>query len=139
MAPGRTEWQFGIFVGLQNGGLGNDSLMGASHAGPQKAAQFRALPASDRWDVSAVLAMKGWPWDWLETTALRTGRVFLERAPDPVDLPPHAVPHARSSKAVYLRRDVELARYGHTPGCPGCTAAAFGAQARPTLRRAAPA
>ena len=75
--------------------------------------------------------MKGSPWDWLETAALRTGRVFLERAPDPVDLPPPATPHARASKAVYLRRDVELARYGYTPSCPGCMAAAFGAQARP--------
>ena len=38
MAPGRTEWQTGVFVGLQNGGLGNDSLMVASHAGAQKSA-----------------------------------------------------------------------------------------------------
>ena len=92
MAPGRAGWKIGIFTGLQNGGLGNDSLMVASAAIAQKAAQFRALPARDRWDASSLLAMFGSPLDWLllEASALRTGQIFIERAPDPVDLPPPA-------------------------------------------------
>ena len=110
MAPGRNESKTGVFVSLQGGGLGTESLLVASTTGAPKAAQFRALPARDRWDASSLLAMTGSPWDWLEAKALRAGQIFTERAPDPFDLPQRAVPRARATRPVYLRRDVELAR-----------------------------
>ena len=34
----------------------------------------------------------------------------------------------RGPKRVYIRREVELVRYGFTPGCPGCDAARDGGE-----------
>ena len=51
-------------------------------------------------------------------------------APDD-ELPRAPTTRASEARRVYIRRDVELARYGMTDGCQGCTAAHLGTTAMP--------
>ena len=44
-------------------------------------------------------------------------------------LPPQVHPVASQPRRVYIRTEVELARYGYTDDCPGCMAAALGTKA----------
>ena len=40
------------------------------------------------------------------------------------DLPQTQQPQPTQTRQMYIRKDVELAKYGYTPGCEGCVAAA---------------
>ena len=65
-----------------------------------------------------------------ETAVTRPIRISQMEAPDD-ELPRAPTTRASEARRVYIRRDVELARYGMTDGCQGCTAAHFGTTAMP--------
>ena len=54
--------------------------------------------------------------------AARIRLPFPEVPPEHILPPPVEEPPGRRSRRVYIRRDVEIRKYGVTIGCPGCLA-----------------
>ena len=78
------------------------------------------VPESDAWDIELLLAVEGLPWDHRRTDP--AVRIHL---PAPEVPPEHVLPPlvgelaGPRSRRVYIRRDVEIRKYGVTIGCPG--------------------
>ena len=83
---------------------------------------MKRLAPSEQWDVELFFATKGTPWDQ-ELKKLTTA-VFMQCGPVTGDLPTTQQPQQTQTRQTYIRKDVELAKYGYTPGCEGCVAAA---------------
>ena len=74
----------------------------------------------DAWDIELLLAVKGLPWD--RRRADPAARIRLpapEVPPEHVLPPPVGEPAGPRSRRVYIRRDVEIRKYGVTIGVPG--------------------
>eukprot|EP00971_Amphidinium_carterae_P224186 4448201-Amphidinium_carterae.4 len=82
---------------------------------------IRRPPPSERSDVELLNSLRGVPWaPTPQTDAVPAGPISVE--PISSDLPPvpDVVVTSGHSRNMPLRRDVEIQRYGFTPGCPGC-------------------
>ena len=74
--------------------------------------------------------LRGAPWSLAPTDEVASEELETRIAAEPV-VPMGQVPPAPRAgrgpdparRAVYVRRDYELAKYGYTPGCMGCDAA----------------
>lgn len=127
-----AKFEDGIFLGIQEGSA--LKWIGTSE-GVLRAWSLKLKPPSDKWDRKQLDAILGLPWG-LRPPKPDQGAVspMLER-PLQIDLPeaPAQTVEEPSEKqkdylprGVYLRKDVEFAKHGYTPGCDGCIAAEFG-------------
>ena len=104
-----SRWQEGIFLGILGGGVGaSDNAIGTPDGVQQ------ALP----WDRRRA------------DPAARIRLPAPEVPPEHVLPPPVGEPAGPRSRRVYIRRDVEIRKYGLTIGCPGCMATTAGTTAQ---------
>ena len=81
------------------------------------------VPEIGAWDIQLLLAVKGLPWDHRRADpAARVRLPAPEVPPEHVLPPPVGEPGGSRSRRVYIKRDVEIRKYGVTIGCPGCMA-----------------
>ena len=122
-----------IFLGLV---ARSDMLIVGNKDGIFKVACVKRLAPGQRQDADMLLGIVGVPWRPNPHGAPGgEGEVHLR-----ISLPPEVeeeelpkvvkpiVPDV-TARQVYIRRDKELAKYGYTENCPGCTAARTGAKA----------
>ena len=85
---------------------------------------------SEQWDVELLLAIRAVPWNWQAAEQRAKRFVFVPIVP-PIDVLPPPLSQAlpKGDRQVYIRKGIELAKYGMTPGCPGCLAVAAGGRA----------
>ena len=114
----------GIFLGLLD--RSSEVLIGFEKR-VVRARSFKRRPPSERADGEMLLSIRGVPWAPTPDTPDSVKRLaVIDRAPEeatpglPAALPELPPPEARN---VYIRKTVELAKYGYTDGCPGCKAA----------------
>ena len=112
-----SRWQEGIFLGILGGGVGASDYA----IGTQRARAIKMVPEIDAWDIELLLAVKGLP-----CARRRADPAARIRLPEHVLPPPVGEPVAPRSRRVYIRRDVEIRKYGVTIGCPGCMAITAG-------------
>ena len=127
------RYKKGIFLGVEDGT--NEYQIGTD-IGVFPARAVRRYREDMRVDLELFNKLCGVPWNprpHEEVLPEGAARVVVDRVPpvDPGAVPPQpraaaAEPRQSGSRAVYIRRDVELLRYGYTDGCPGCTAAQLG-------------
>ena len=119
-----SRWFEGIYLGVV---ASSNEILCGTRDGVYGAASFKRLPDGERSDLGLFNSFTGTPWHPIpaepSTEPAATG-VLACPWPVPVaDLPPHAPPTPIVPRAFTIRRKVELAQYGVTPGCPGCRAA----------------
>jgi hypothetical protein len=94
----------------------------------KSARTLRRLPEGDRKDRELLLSVKGSIWkpgSAGETLEEALARIFLPMpvvmaATQPDPLPPRVSAVPGAPRRVYIRRGVELRKYGLTQGCVGC-------------------
>ena len=89
-------------------------------------------PEQSRWcHIALLLAFKGLPWDRRRADPAARIRLLAPEVPPEHVLPPLVgEPAGPRSRRVYIRRDVEIRKYGETIGCPGCMAITPGTTAQ---------
>ena len=131
MAPGKQEsrigadsrWKEGIFLGILGAGGGSQDYAIGTHDGVVPARAFKPVLGGDAWDRELLLAVKGLPWDRRrQNVAVRIEIPASVPLPDGFLPPPLATEGTPVPRRVYIRKDIEIHKYGLTPGCPGCTA-----------------
>ena len=85
------------------------------------------MPEPLCWDVEFYLASVGAPWDWDGPTTAQV-RVVIPSVGVPMTMPDAAA--EAQPRRVYIRRHIELMKYGYTAGCAGCIAAVGGLDSR---------
>ena len=122
-----SRWQEGIFLGIFGVGMGAADYAIGTPEGVKAGRAIKLVPEVDAWDVELLLAVKGLPWDRRRADPSATVRLPITTMPAESMLPPPPcaapVPNARR---VYIRKDVEIRKYGVTLGCPGCMAITAG-------------
>ena len=121
-----SRWQGGIFLGIL--GVGASDHATGTPDGVQPARAIKMVPEIDAWDIELLLAVKGLPWDHLRADP--AARIRLPAPEVHVLPPPVGEPAGPGARRVYIRRDVEIRKYGVTIGCPGCTAITAGTTAQ---------
>ena len=124
------RWEQGAFVGVVER-TGEIRVM--TESGVLRTRSIRRKPATSRWDAALLAKQRGLPWKpnpESDETEILPAAVLIKV--DEIKVPPVAPRTVEDMipRRVYIRSDVELARYGHTPKCPGCGAALQGAQPR---------
>ena len=123
------KWQVGIYLGIVR--RSDESFIGTPD-GVVKARSVKRLSREERSDAALFNAIRGSPWqptpgkDSLEVPV----RIQLPHVVDTSSLPPKPVEIARN-RAVYIRKPIELQKYGYTDGCAGCRAAREDTAPRP--------
>ena len=117
----------GLYIGITQR---TDESLIATKLGIVRCRTFKRLPEGQRGDRELLAAVVGTPWTPVPSQAgddeipvvIRVNAAAVVR---PEELPPPIVPRGPEllGRRVYLRGRKELARYGHTDGCPGCVAA----------------
>ncbi|CAK0839184.1 unnamed protein product [Prorocentrum cordatum] len=125
------RWKIGVFPGAIE--KSSEMLVGYD-CRVVRARSIRRRPPSRRADAALPLSTRGAPWmptpDKPENIRIPT--VIDEPPVDPAAQQPRVVPEQAPAvpRNVYIRRNVELANYGFTDGCPGCHAARANAAAK---------
>ena len=129
--PSRVQdkWHEGIFLGVLDR---SSELLVATPAGVVRTRSVRRRAPDERGSKKLLDGVRGTPWqpvpgavadcDGSFPTVIYAQPVTQPGAPVPV-LPPTA-------RQVYLRRNVELRKFGYTVGCSGCDAARAGSAQR---------
>ena len=134
-AGAESRWMEGVFLGMFNKAHGAADYAVGTPAGVEVARAIKLKPLDEAWDPELLLAVKGLPWDRKRQDARQgsagAAPVRLPSQPVPVDLPAAEEPAQPTHRRVYIRKQVELAKYGMTEGCHGCVAAATGSRAVP--------
>ncbi|CAK0882798.1 unnamed protein product, partial [Prorocentrum cordatum] len=138
----------GLYLGHT---LRKDEVYIGTEFGVLRARAFKRLTVEQRADKDLLNSLVGKPWAPVPTDVeVDEVPVAIEiRAPVPApvaplgghlapvpeagDLPPRALRVGRppaGPRAVYIRKDVEIAKYGLSPGCYGCAAILNGARAQ---------
>ncbi|CAK0865359.1 unnamed protein product, partial [Prorocentrum cordatum] len=138
----------GLYLGPS---LRTDEVYIGTELGALRARTFKRLTVEQRADKDLLNSLVGKPWAPVPTDmAVDEVPVAIEiRAPVPApvapvggplapipeaeDRPPRAPRVGRppaGPRAVYIRKDVEIAKYGISPGCHGCAAILNGARAQ---------
>ncbi|CAK0853831.1 unnamed protein product [Prorocentrum cordatum] len=125
------RWEIGVFLGV----IEKSSEMLVGYDGRVvRARSIRRRPPSQRADAAPLLSIRGAPWMPTPDTPenVRIPTVIDEPPVDPAAQQPRVVPERvpAEPRNVYIRRNVELAKYGFTDGCPGCLAARTDASAK---------
>ena len=139
MKPGSAapKWSEGIFLALVD--KSSEYIIGTP-TGCVKSSSAKRMTRDDASDKELFKIVVGLPWKM--STTLQAGsnqdelpvRAVAVRASVVAEheLPPRAfAPRASGPRNLYIRKDVELAKYGHTDACPGCTAAFIGGKPKP--------
>ena len=120
------RWLTGIYLGLVE--RSNMVLIGTPQ-GVVKVNCMKALPPAQAKDPELVKSITGYPWhlrDGTDGGLIDPGDAPVMVASEPqvpdAELPGPVQPPSEAlnvPRQVYIRRDVELTRYGHTAGCCG--------------------
>ena len=115
----------GIFLGIEDGS--KVAVVGTPH-GTVSARSIRRVPKEDSGDGMLFNSIRGLPWDLqLGVERQIVNRVQLDvRAAVPEAQAPPPTAGEQLPRRVYIRRAVELARYGYTDQCIGCQHAKLG-------------
>ena len=125
------RWNTGIYLGLVE--RSNMVLVGTPN-GVVKVNCIKRLPMNQSKDPELLKSIRGYPWRLTPRDVQNEpGEVPTMVASEPVvpedELPPR-LPREREAEVaprrVYIRRNVELRKYGFTQGCRGCMAAETG-------------
>ena len=122
-----ANWHEGICLGIRN--ASGMAVVGTPHR-IVFARSIRRVPTEDSGDVVVFNGIKGVPWDLqpgVEGEREIVNRVQLDvraAVPEAQAPPPTAGEHL--PRRVYIRRSVELARYGYTDKCIHCQHARLG-------------
>ena len=122
-----NRWQEGIFLGILGGGVGASDYAIGTPDGVQPARAIKMVPEIDAWDSNCCCQSRD------RRRADPAARIRLpapEVPPDHVLPPPVGEPAGPRTGRVYIRRDVEIRKYGVTVGCLGCMAVTAGAAFR---------
>ena len=127
VGPARAEakWERGIFLGTAHR---SNEVYVSHEAKVVLARSIRRLPEAEAVDLTLLDQLRGSPWkmDPVEAVAIPPGVM-----PAPVEVPPPPAPPGDIKiPRTYIRKDIELRKFGYTLGCPGCEAAQAGLRAR---------
>ena len=127
------HFRTGMYVGLVDR---SDEVVVLTSDGFFRVNVIRRLPVEQRGDKDFALACRGYPWDGqgqrgADPDVAEAIVPFLAHDPD-LQLPPPVEPArlVNAPKRVYIRKEVELRRYGFTQGCAGCVAVQNGLRAQ---------
>jgi len=124
------RWKPGIYLGIIDN---SDELIVGTKEGVFRARSVKRLTLDERKDPEFLNAIVGTPWKPVPTDAAAADgeippamgiRVVVDPIVGPADLPAPVGDGQGQPRRLYIRREVELARYGFTDGCAGCVAAA---------------
>jgi len=128
--PGvQPKWQEGIILGLVD--TSNEYVIGTPE-GCVKSSNIKRVPKEFARDPTLFNQVQGSPWklsptaesglsqEDIPTRIAVRAQVASHELPGPIGRGADAGP-----RKVYIRRNVELEKYGRTDGCPGCLAAAL--------------
>ena len=125
--PGiQAKWLEGIFLAFVD--RSNEYLIGTPE-GVVKSSNAKRLTKADARDPELFVSIRAQPWKLSDSaeTGERHDDVPVRLSVIPrvpvTELPRAARGPEAEPRRVYIRRNVELDRYGYTPGCPGCIAA----------------
>eukprot|EP00971_Amphidinium_carterae_P328281 6460072-Amphidinium_carterae.2 len=116
-----ARWQEGLYLGPR---LDNSDNYFATIGGVVRARSFRRLGAADRSARAMVETMAGTPWQPVPGTMDDVVPVKID-APIPGVVGPRPAAVAEVPgvpRGVYIRRGVELEKFGPMENCPGCRA-----------------
>ncbi|CAK0896643.1 unnamed protein product, partial [Prorocentrum cordatum] len=122
------RWLEGVFYGIRDD---SDEVYVATPKGVMRARSVKRMPLAARSDRALFSELQGAPWrpvpgqggEGLEVPPAMAKVAADQVVPD-VDLPPVPGPVGPPApRRVYIRKGVELGRYGRAPGCRGCEAA----------------
>lgn len=136
-AHGKLEPKFelGVFLGIQEG---TAMRWVGTPTGVVRTWTIKTLPDDAKWQMDVLNGFIGLPWQLRPAPVPDGGvpRIVLDKAVQ-IDLPVES-PDQQSEaivvkgkkgyvpRGIYIRKDVELQRYGYTEGCDGCMAARQG-------------
>ena len=133
-----SKWEEALFVGFHDATW---EYVVLTPDGPVRSRDVKLLSTGDGRDPALFTAVKVLPWDneVPPHTRLELRMPAEVVKGDSKELPPVPVPDKAWTRRVYIRANVELAKYGYTPGCVGCNAVSDGKKAavsQPTMPRA---
>ena len=124
------RWLAGVYLGVVE--KSSELIIGFGEK-IVKARCVRRRTMSERANSEALLKIQGLPWRPVpgQVEDGQIPAVIAAHAELPEGtLPPEAAPAVPEARDVYLRRGIELKKYGYTENCPGCKAAREGRTAR---------
>jgi hypothetical protein len=125
------RFEMGVFLGIQE----STAMRWIGTAdGVVRTWTIKRLPEEDKWQSDLLEKMVGLPWQLRPTSSkpLESDAppLTIELAPEEKEVEPEPkVEQKRKGyvpRGIYVRRDVELKRFGFTPGCDGCERARMG-------------
>jgi hypothetical protein len=124
----RDRWLVGLFLGVQDC---SDEVVIGTEMGVFKARSIKRMEPTLRGNADLLGKIKGSPWDPVPGSIVDSQpdvivRVVADKVVPEADLPPPVRKPEGVPRRLYIRREVELRRYGYTDGCEGCIAAACG-------------
>ena len=137
--PGGGKAKAGVKPKLEDGILlgvldqSSEYIVGTPE-GAVKSGTVKPVNEEDSCDPALFASVKGLPWKWDPTNtepqrgdpAERPCRIVLQPVVPTDQLPDPLVHGSSDPRRVYIRKNVELRRYGMTDQCRGCLAAATG-------------
>jgi len=129
------KFELGVFLGIQEG---TAMRWVGTPTGVVRTWTIKTLPDDAKWQMDVLNGFIGLPWQLRPAPVPDGGvpRIVLDKAVQ-IDLPVES-PDQQSEaivvkgkkgyvpRGIYIRKDVELQRYGYTEGCDGCMAARQG-------------
>eukprot|EP00971_Amphidinium_carterae_P015640 308814-Amphidinium_carterae.1 len=123
-----VRWQEGLYLGPR---LDTSDNYFATVNGVVRARSFRRLGAADRSARGLVETMVGTPWQPVPGSMDDVIPVKIDAPIPGAVVPPVAAEAPGVPRRVYIRRGVELERFGPMENCPGCRAYTRGLKAVP--------
>jgi len=124
------KWEAGIFLSFIE--ATNEYVIGTPDR-IVKSSNAKRMTRMEASDPALFVSIKGTPWKLSESETVGVPQIDIPiRVDMPTAVPESELPRTRSApppglvRRVSFRKDVELARYGFTDGCPGCLSAALG-------------
>ena len=128
VAP-EAKWSEGVLVGLKDKTI--EHIIGTPN-GCVKSSNAKRLTREEAADPELLKAIVGKPWKLTPSIApgaaqedIPVKAAVVQGSVEEDSLPPPIHPVPSQPRRVYIRKDIELARYGYTDDCPGCMAAAL--------------
>ena len=126
-----AKWKDAVFLGIKESS--GEYFVGTPD-GVFRARSIKRKPDEEKYQLDLLNGMRGTPWEMVPSTTATIVEPLLPTAPVPAadDAPPPAskAPAVPVPRQLYIRKDVELAKYGYTEGCLKCTDVREG---RPTV------
>ncbi len=107
----------GVFAGLPDRG---GDLVLLTPDGAVRARTLRRLPPGEQYDQELLATVRGTPWEPVPGQNVSAIPISIRADPVTEDLPEREHESVPTARRLYIRKDVEIAKYGYTPGCHGC-------------------